>query len=37
LLAPFCANDGCAWLMAKSSAAEIDKVYFIAGSSLNLR
>src|SRR5438046_10284469 len=37
LLAPFCANDGCAWLMAKSNAAEIDKVYFIAGSSLNLR
>src|SRR5438067_2053549 len=36
LLAPFCANDGCTWLMAKSSAAEIDKAYFIVGPSLNL-
>src|SRR5262245_49331063 len=36
LLAPFCANDGCAWLMAKSSAATIDRAYFIVDPSLNL-
>src|SRR5215831_7087553 len=36
LLAPFCANTGCAWLIAKSSAATIDRAYFIVDPSLNL-